>query len=83
MSALPDHDSKSLTSSQFNMIYQTLKDLKLVIVELQKLQGEPSSIDYYNIDTLIYFIKFIFSRLRIVCINDPHHNSIAAFSKDL
>jgi hypothetical protein len=53
-----------------NTILQCLKDLKVVINQLSILQGyhDNTNENYYNIETITSFLKFIFCRLRNVII---------------
>jgi len=49
-----------------NTMLQSLKDLKLVVNQLSMMQSnyDNTDDDYYSLDTIISFIKFIFCRLR-------------------
>jgi len=56
-----------------NIIIHTLKDLKNVMTELQKILNTLGSDDdnYFNIETIIVFIKFIYCKLRNSVLKDP------------
>ena len=56
-----------------NYILETLKDLKNVMTELQKIHNTLGNEDdnYYNIETLIVFVKLIYCKLRNTILKDP------------
>ena len=61
-----------------NIIIHTLKDLKNVMTELQKILHTLGTEDdnYYNLETIIVFIKFIYCKLRNSVLKDPEIKKI-------
>jgi hypothetical protein len=56
-----------------NYILETLKDLKNVMTELQKILNtlDTDNDNYYNIETIICFVKLIYCKLRNTILKDP------------
>jgi hypothetical protein len=54
-------------------IILTLKELKQVMTELQKVHNTLGTEDdnYYNMETLIVFVKLIYCKLRNSILKDP------------
>ena len=61
-----------------NIILHTLKDLKNVMIELQKILNTLGTEDelYYNIETIICFVKLIYCKLRNTMVKDPEIRKI-------
>jgi hypothetical protein len=61
-----------------NIIIHTLKDLKNVMNELQKIHNTLGTEDdnYYNIELIIVFVKLIYCKLRNSIIKDENLRKI-------